>query len=93
MEIQAATGAYRAEMDVIEQWLGNNCIRGPQFDELILELYEDYSQYIEDEFGRDTIPLSEESLVTLFLKEAMKPRERERVALERVQGSGDSDKK
>ena len=58
MEIQAATGAYRAEMDVIEQWLGNNCIRGPQFDESIQELYEDYAQYIEDEFGRGAIPLS-----------------------------------
>jgi putative DNA primase/helicase len=33
IEIQAATKAYRAEMDIIEQWLGNNCIRGPQFDE------------------------------------------------------------
>ena len=58
MEIQAATGAYRAEMDVIEQWLQNNCIRGPQFDESIQELYEDYAQYIEDEFGRGAIPLS-----------------------------------
>ena len=38
MEIQAAIRAYRAEMDVVEQWLQNNCLRGPQFDESISEL-------------------------------------------------------
>ena len=58
MEIQAATRAYRAEMDVIEQWLENNCLRGPQFNDSIHELYQNYVKYVEDEFGHGSSPLS-----------------------------------
>ena len=58
MEIQAATKAYRAEMDVIEQWLGNNCLRGPQFHELFAELYQNYVNYVDDEFGHGSSALS-----------------------------------
>ena len=58
MEIQAATKAYRAEMDIIVQWLQNNCLCAPQVHQSMHELYEDYAQYVEDEFGRGATPLS-----------------------------------
>ena len=57
-EIKAATRAYRAEMDVIEQWLENNCLRGPQFNDSIHELYQNYVKYVEDELGHGSSPLS-----------------------------------
>ena len=56
-EIQAATRAYRTEMDVIEQWLENNCLCSPQFGQPIQELYNNYFDYVGNEF-RHVSPLS-----------------------------------
>jgi len=58
MAIHAATRAYRAEMDVIEQWLGDNCQCHPQMHQALHELYEDYVGYVGDEFGDAEATLS-----------------------------------
>jgi phage/plasmid-associated DNA primase len=83
IEIQAATKAYRAEMDVIEQWLGNNCIRGPNltsrfksFTRIMRNMWKTNLDVTQHRYQK-------ESLVTPFLKEALKPQEREPDALER----------
>jgi len=56
--IQAATRAYRAEMDVIAQWLEDNCLCHAQASQLLSELYEDYVDYVRNEFGPTAAPLS-----------------------------------
>jgi putative DNA primase/helicase len=56
--IQAATRAYRTEMDVIEQWLEDNCLCNPQASESLLELYKNYVDYLGNEFRQVGVALS-----------------------------------
>jgi putative DNA primase/helicase len=49
-EIQDATNAYRSELDVIEQWLQDSCIRNPAYSEMIDDLYKNYAAYVDSEF-------------------------------------------
>ena len=58
MAILAATRAYRAEMDIIEQWLQDNCQCHPQMHQALKELYENYLDYVSDEFGDAEATLS-----------------------------------
>jgi len=57
-EIKAATRAYRNEMDVIEQWLQDNCQLSHQFHDSLIGLYHNYVKYVEDELGHGSSPLS-----------------------------------
>ena len=57
-EIQAATRAYRAEMDVIEQWLEDNCRCHAQFSQSLQELYQNYVDWLGSEFGQSAAALS-----------------------------------
>ena len=73
MEIQVATRDYRAEMDIIVQWLQNNCLCTPQVHESMQELYDDYAKYVEDEFGRGSIPLSKRKFSDALSERGFKP--------------------
>jgi putative DNA primase/helicase len=57
-EIQAATRAYRTEMDVIEQWLDDNCHCLPQCSQMLHELHKNYLDYVSTEFGHAGVTLS-----------------------------------
>jgi len=60
-EVRAASDAYRAEMDVLGEFLTDHCVLGPRFTVRKGELYQSYSQWCEaageqplskKEFGR-----------------------------------------
>jgi putative DNA primase/helicase len=52
-EIKAATNSYRSEMDVMEQWLQENCLRHPAGSESIDNLHKDYITYVANECSND----------------------------------------
>ena len=57
-EIQAATKDYRTEMDVIEQWLENNCLRNTGLSQPLQELYKNYVNYVGNEVGHGAATLT-----------------------------------
>ena len=52
-EIKAATNSYRSEMDVMEQWLQENCLRHPAGNKSIDNLHKDYITYVANECSND----------------------------------------
>jgi putative DNA primase/helicase len=53
-EVSAATSAYRSEMDIIGQFLDENCVTGPRYEVACAKLYAAYDRWC-DEGGERSI--------------------------------------
>jgi len=47
-EVQQATGSYRAEMDLLGNWIGDCCVEGVNHQATAAELYASYKKWCED---------------------------------------------
>ena len=73
-EIRSATNSYRSEMDVIEQWLVDSCIRNPACSETIDDLYTNYADYVNSEYKTGEGALSKRKFGDILTARGFEPK-------------------